>query len=203
MNHGKKALGKIMTIEPGLFLGLNYLLLHSDRHRPAIQEHDQQEVAYQRSLWNGLCPASPVTQSSFYLWRPKEVSAKNPHYPPSSHGSPCGILSRFPRGSLRRPFPAIIPPFLLSHSWAIRGSEPQEQNLEPWRTAPFLPALRTPSGSEPASDFNMRKLQSRDDVLLTKATPPMRTHVGRGNDHLAPTICFSFSTLLSSLNWTR
>lgn len=38
---------------------------------------------------------------------------------------------------------------------------------------------------------------------LPRVTLPMRAHVRRRNDHLTPTICFSFFTLLPSLNWTR
>lgn len=133
MNHGKKALGKIMTIEPGLFLGLNYLLLHSDRHRPAIQEHDQQEVAYQRSLWNGLCPTSPLTHSSFYLWRPKQVNAKKSSLSSSLTRQTLWHSKLVSRGSLRRPFPAIIPVPLITFlgyqrfrgtgakSWALKN----------------------------------------------------------------------------------
>lgn len=189
-----------MTIEPGLLLGLNYLLLHSDRHRPAIQEHDQQEVVYQRSLWNGLCPASLVTNSSFYLWRPSKLMPKNPRCPPSSHSRPCDILSWFPRSPLRRPFPAIIPfpliTFLDYQRFRATGAQSWTLKNGSIFTSP-QDTLRM------SSAFNMRKLQSRDDVLFTKATPPMRAHVGRGNDHLAPTICFFFSTLLSFLNWTR
>lgn len=178
MNHGKKALGKITTIEPGLFLGLNYLLLHSDRHRPAIQEHDQREVTYQRSLWNGLCSASLVTHSSFYLWRPKQVSAKK-----SSLSSflTQQTLRHSKVVSKRLPEKAISSHYPCSFYHIPGLSEVKSHRskiLSPEELLHFLPALRTPSGSELASEFNKRKLQSRDDVLLTKATPPTRLVLG-------------------------
>lgn len=103
----------------------------------------REESAFQRSLWNGSALPHWWHCSTFHLGRPKEASAKEPPCALSSHGRPWRILDQLSRGSWEAEV-QWFSPFLLAYVWAVRESEPQEQNLEPLNNYSIFPSTQDP-----------------------------------------------------------
>lgn len=124
---------KMMTTGPGLLLGPNPLLLHSDRYRPASQEQDRQEACFPKVFvkWTLHCLTGDIVQL-FVFEDPSKLMPKKSPRAPLSHGRPCSILGQLPRGSWRRPVPVIlsIPLITSVGCQSVRATEAKSRALK-------------------------------------------------------------------------
>lgn len=160
---------KIMTTEPGLLLGPNHLLLHSDRYRPASQEQDWQEVCFPKVFvkWTLHYLTGDIVQL-FVFEDPSKLMPKKV--------SPCSFLTwqtlQHSRLASKRLLEMSSSRYSLHSFYHNRGLSECQSHRSKISSPEELLHLHQPSGRPQNQNrpliFHLRKPLSRHDLLLTQ-----------------------------------
>ena len=177
------------------------LLLHSDTDQPS-KSMISKESAFQRSLkWNLHC--FNWWHGSFHLLRPRQANAKKSLRVLSPQTADPAAFQVIIQEAAEKLSSSHSPDSSYHMPGLSEGQNQGSKNLSPEE----LFHLYQPSGPSQNHNWPLILMWGKSSLetmcYLPRVTLPMRVHVRRRNDHLTPTIWFSFFTLLPSLNWTR